>query len=225
MSYKRWVILAILLFGFGIAVGLATPDSITALLSEDLAAFGEQLGNILALPKFQVAMFIFAKNVFAIAISFILSPILCLVPILALTVNGWLVGFVSSAVVSEKSLGFLLAGILPHGVFEIPALIIGEAAALSFGAMTIILVLKKESRTVLVSTVTKDAGRILLTLALFFIVGIFHTIIIVALREKQTRDLLMVNLNRNLRYLMVALALLVPAAIIEAYITPLLLTQ
>ncbi len=224
MSYKGWIIVAILLFGVGIALGLVSPAGIADLLSEDLRAL-EELGSMLAPFSITTAMFIFTKNTLAIAMSFFLSPILCLAPILTLTVNGWLLAFVSSAVVSEKSIGFLLTALLPHGVIELPALIIGEAAALSFGAMAIILILKKESRTVLVSTVTKNAGHVLLTIALFFIVGIFHTIITVALLEKQTRDPLMLNLKQNLRYLVVALILLVPAAIIETYFTPLLLAQ
>ncbi len=220
MHYKGWVLVAVLVFGISIAVGMATPVGIADPIAEDLF---EQLSGLLTPFSISTAMFIFAKNASAIMISFILSPILCLFPIMALTVNGWLLGFISSSVVSQESLGFLLAGLLPHGVLEIPALILGEAAALSFGVMTILLVVKRKSRTVLVSTVTKDTRHVLLALALFFIVGIFHTIIIVALLEKQTRELLMVNLRQNLRYLMVALALLVPAAIIETYITPLLL--
>ena len=192
-------------------------------MSEEIAAL-EELSRILVPFSFLTVILIFIKNVSALVISFVLSPILCLAPILSLTVNGWLLAFISSAVAQEESLGFVLAALLPHGIFELPALIIGQAAALSFGTMAIILILKKESRTTLVSTVTKNAGRILLALASFFIIGIFHTIIIVALLEKQTRDLLMPNLKQNLRYLLVALALLLPAAIIETYITPLLIT-
>ena len=92
-------------------------------------------------------------------------------------------GFVSSIVINEESVGFLLAGLLPHGIFEIPALIMGEAAALSFGTMAI-----------------------------------------VALFRKRSWKLLIPSLKRNLRYLVIAFALLVPAAIIETYITPLLIT-
>jgi stage II sporulation protein M len=115
-------------------------------------------------------------------ISFALSPIFCLVPVVALIINGGLLGFVSVLVIQEKSLGYLLAGLLPHGIFELPALIIGEAVALSFG-----------------------------------------TAMLLALLRKERRSQLLPNLRQNLRYLIVALALLLPAAIIETYITPLLL--
>lgn len=226
MSYKIWVFIAIFLFGiglaFGLTVGLTMPGDIGDFLAEDMAAL-EQLAAMLQPFQVTTAVFIFLKNASVLLFSFIFSPILCLLPILTLTVNGWLLAFISTIVVEEESIGVVLAGLLPHGIFELPALIIGLAAALSFGAMTIILVLKKESRTVLVATIKKDMGHVVLAVALFFTIGIFHTILIIALMEKQTRDQLMVNLKPNSRYLLIALALLLPAAIIETYVTPLLL--
>ena len=181
MSYKRWIFVAIGLFGVGIASGLVTPVSIAELFSEDLAAIRE-LAAILEPFQITTAIFIFLKNVSALLISFVFSPILCLVPILALTVNGWLISFISVAVVQEESLGLLLAGLLPHGIFELPALIMGEAAALSFGALTIVALVSKK------------------------------------------KDLLLPGLKQNLRYLLIACTLLLPAAIIETYVTPLFLT-
>jgi len=182
MGYKWWSFIALLLFGIGLALGLATPPSIANLMSEDIAMLKE-LSRILVPFTVLTAILIFIKNALALVISFVLSPILCLAPILSLIVNGWLLIFISGSVIQEKSLGFVLAGLLPHGIFEIPALIIGQAAALSFGAMAI--------------------------LALF---------------SKGKRNLLFSNLRWSLRYLLVALALLLPAAIIETYITPLFLT-
>lgn len=183
MSYRRWIFVAIFLFGIGLVFGLSTPTSFVSLISEDMAAL-EELGDILAsLPPALTAMFIFTKNVSALVISFAFSPIFCLPPILALTVNGWLLAFISVIVSREKSLGFVLAGLLPHGVFELPALIMGEAAALSFG-----------------------------------------TAVVLALFKKERRSLLLPSLKQNLRYLVIALVLLIPAAIIETYVTPLLLT-
>ncbi len=182
MSYKIWIFIAIFLFGTGIALGLATPAG-SSLPSEYITAFEEQFSDILTLPKPLIALFIFLKNTSALLISFVLSPIFCLVPILALFINGLVIAFVSILVIEEESLGFLLAGLLPHGVFELPALILGQAAALSFGITAVLALFKKERR-----------------------------------------NLLIPSLKRNLKYLMVALALLLPAAIIETYIPPLLLS-
>jgi len=183
IRYRTWLIIAIALFGVGIVSGLAAPPSIVNLLSEEITALEEFASLLAPLPQFLVFAIIFLKNTSTLLLSFILSPILCLVPILALTLNGWLIGFVSNVIVQETSLWFLIAGLLPHGVFELPALILGEAAALSFG-----------------------------------------TVAILALFKKERRKLLVPNLRQNLKYLLIAFALLLPAAIMETFVTPLLLT-
>ena len=180
MSYKRWLLVAIGLFSIGLVLGLTTPIDVTDLPAEDVT---DELVDLLAsLPQSTLFVFIFIKNVSAVLISFVFSPIFCLAPVMALTLNGWLIGLVSTIVIQEKSLGYLLAGLLPHGILELPALIMGEAVALSFGT-TLILSLFKEER----------------------------------------RRLLLPNLRKNLRYLIIALVLFLPAAIIETYLTPLLL--
>jgi len=182
MKYKWWILVALLFFGIGIALGLATPTTSTNPISEEIAAL-EKLGDLVAPFKVSTVIFIFMKNALALLLSFALSPILCLMPVLTLSVNGWLLALVSSAIVQEKSLGFLLAGVLPHGIIELPALFIGEAAALSFGVAVMVALFKKEKRSLLSS-----------------------------------------SLRQNSRYLIIALALLLPAAIIETYITPLLVS-
>jgi len=182
MSYKRWLFIAVFLFVIGLVLGSVTKTSIAALFAEDVAALEELAEQLSPLPQSSIFAFVFIKNVSALLISFALSPIFCLAPVIALIFNGGLLGLVSALVIEEESLGYLLAGLLPHGIFELPAFIMGEAAALSFG-MAVIL----------------------------------------ALFKKERRKLLLPNLGQNLRYLAVALVLLLPAAIIETYITPLFL--
>ncbi len=185
MRYKYWVLIAAGLFVIGLCIGLAVsanmPDTIVSLFSEELAAL-EELASILGPFQATTAIIIFFKNVSALLFSFVFSPILCLLPIMALVLNGSLISFVSVIVAQEESLALVLAAMLPHGIFEIPALIIGEAAALSFGAATIIAVFSR--------------GR---------------------------RNQLLPNFKTNLKYLILAFILLVPAAIIETFVTPLLL--
>ncbi len=182
MNNKKWIFIAIFLFGIGLVFGLTTPTSGINFFTEDIAAL-QEVSSILVPFSPLTVILILVKNISVLLLSFALSPIFCLMPILALIFNGWLLAFISVVVSQEKSLGFVLTGLLPHGIFELPAFILGEAAALSFGAM-----------------------------------------VILALFKKERRNLLLPSLKQNLRYLMVALALLVPAAIIEVYITPLLLT-
>jgi stage II sporulation protein M len=181
MSYKRWVLVAIAVFGIGLIIGLVPPPTIADLISEELAVL-EELGAEIVPFDILTALLIFGKNAVAVLVSFALSPVFLLTPIMALALNGVLVSFVSVSVAQEESVGYVLAGLLPHGVLEIPALIMAQAAALSFGfaAMT-------------------------------------------AIFNKEKRPLVGPNFKKNFRYVLIALVLLFPAAIIETFLTPLLL--
>lgn len=182
MSHKQWLFITIFLFGFGLLLGLLTPSGIAALPPQEQAELEELVEFLSSLQLSSVFIFIFIKNVLVLLTSFVLSPIFCLMPVTSLILNGWLIGLVSTTVIQEKSLGLLLASLLPHGIFELPALLIGEAAALSFG-----------------------------------------TAIILALFKRGRQKSLLSNLKQNLRYLALAIALLLPAAIIETYITPIII--
>jgi len=184
MNYKWWILAAILLFGIGLILGLVTPTGIANLISKDIDTALKEISGMVVPFSILTFVFIFVKNASALLISFALSPIFCLVPILTLTINGWVIALVSASVIQEKSVSYLLAGLLPHGIIELPAFIIGEAAALSFGAM--------------------------LMLAPF---------------RKKGERLSLPRLKQNLMYLAIALGLLLPAAIIETFVTPLLLIR
>ncbi len=142
-AYRWWLLLAVGLFTVGILLGIMFPLDLALVVGDNASAI-DQLADMLApMPGASLWLFIFLKNVSAVALSFLLSPLLLIVPLLALTVNGWLLGWVAVRVVEEKSLAYLLAGIIPHGVFELPAFFIGEAAAISFGVAVMAAVVRR----------------------------------------------------------------------------------
>jgi stage II sporulation protein M len=177
MKYKRWLFLAIGLFVLGLVLGLTTPASTSGTATDD-AGLQKLIDLLKPLPQHTLFVVIFAKNAIALLFSFALSPFFCLIPVAALVLNGWLLGWVSTSVIQEKSLGYLLAGLLPHGIVEIPALFLGEAVALSFGTAVMLAQFKKDKT---------------------------------------------IHLKQHLVYLGIAIALFLPAALIETYITPLFL--
>jgi len=182
MSYKWWLVIAVSLFGIGWMSGLVTNVGADNILVGDMVGIEELFGYLLQMPQWALFIFIFLKNVSVVVISFVFSPVLCLVPVIALTFNGWIAGFVSKAVAQEESLVYVLSGLLPHGIFELPALIMGEAVALSFGAAVILYPFRKDGRQRVID-----------------------------------------NFKHNYRFLIAACGLLLPAAIIETWVTPLLL--
>ncbi len=179
-SYRKWLLVAALVFLAGMALGIFPPAALQALLIGQIS----DLQNVASLfPPYEFSTFIFilSKNVISLLVSFILSPLLDILPLISLFTNGWVLGFVGAVASGQRGILFVLLGILPHGIFELTAFFIGEAAALSFGAAVIQSIFNRQKRAELPD-----------------------------------------NLKTNLARLGVAMALLIPAALIETYVTPLL---
>ncbi len=182
MRFRLWVAVAFLLFSLGIVGGMALPAS--GVVSAQTGALRDLARMLDSLPQWAVAAFIFLKNLSAIVFGFALSPFFLLVPALSLVLNGWVVGAVGGGVIADHSIAYFLAGTLPHGILELPAFFIGQAAAFAFGVSAMKAVISR-----------KDRGQ------------------------------LAVSLKSNLRYLALAVGLLVPAALVETFVTPWLLTR
>ena len=180
MAFRGWVFVTAFIFAIGIIVGVVMPANFGPI--QELVGGLSELGGLLQPSTFLMFIVILLKNLLALLLSFILSPFFFLVPIISLFLNGWIIGLVSLYVVQEYSLAYLIAGILPHGIFEIPAFIMAHAAAFNFG------------------------------LAL-----------IQALFIKAKRGQLRVRIMISVKYMAIACMLLVPAAIVETFVTPLIM--
>ena len=181
LNIRTLIIISTCLFCAGLASGFFfTPDKLG--LSEEISSL-ERLAQTLTPFHISTVIFIYLKNLLALVISLLLGPFLCLAPIFTLLLNGWVISFVSLPLIRSGSVALLVVGILPHGIFEIPALILGEAIALGFGLAILSLVAKRKW------------------------------------------NMLGAVFRQNLRYFIIVIVLLIPAAFIETFITPLLIAQ
>lgn len=80
-----------------------------------------------------VAANIFANNTETSVILFIGGASFGLITALILSVNGFVIGLVVEYVRQEQGLYVILAGVLPHGIFEIPALVLAGMFGLLLG--------------------------------------------------------------------------------------------
>lgn len=144
-------------------------NNVPASLGTETADLQKMSEWILSLPPPLTMAAIFVKNMLAVAASIILSPVFLLVPVMTLLVNGWIIGLLSAAVIHEQSVGYLLSGLLPHGVFELPALFMGEAVAFSIGTAVIRALFKNQTAD-LKANIKRD-GRYLLPIVILFLVA------------------------------------------------------
>jgi stage II sporulation protein M len=131
-SIRIYIGLSVLLFAATGVAGyiLASADSETAsMMLEDL----QMLKWIMDQPTILIMVIIFAKNLLASAMAVLLGLGLGIVPILVVVSNGLLLGIVAYNVIQSEGLLYLLAGILPHGIIELPVVLISIAIGFRLG--------------------------------------------------------------------------------------------
>jgi len=82
-----------------------------------------------------VAMFffIFVNNAVKCFAVFLLGTFFGIIPILFVAINGMLIGLISSVVLAEHGSKYLFAGTIPHGILEVPALLIATSYGVQLG--------------------------------------------------------------------------------------------
>jgi stage II sporulation protein M len=77
--------------------------------------------------------FLFLNNLLVAILSIFLGAILGVFPLFAALLNGFMIGAVSGEIIEGEGVAYLAAGMIPHGVFEIPAVLIAIGLGLKFG--------------------------------------------------------------------------------------------
>lgn len=81
------------------------------------------------IPENVTAASILANNTRAFALMVVGVLTFGLLTVFGLVFNGLVIGYVAGAIAARRGIGFVLAGILPHGVLELPALFAAGAVA------------------------------------------------------------------------------------------------
>ncbi|ANS75960.1 hypothetical protein AWM70_16405 [Paenibacillus yonginensis] len=137
--YKGAMLLSLGLFVAGLVLGSLNAEFLQSLVAGEVDKLREISGGLAANkhPELQFFVFIFLNNVIKSVLVIWLGAIFGVLPVLFLLLNGLALGFVVSASgAAGNDLGELIVkGLLPHGIIEIPALLIACGYGLQFGGI------------------------------------------------------------------------------------------
>jgi stage II sporulation protein M len=134
---RPYLLVSAALLGIGIAIGLMTISHFPGVadrFEESVAGFVKMFRG---LPKWRLAGAIFLNNSVKALLVILLGPVLGVIAALFLVINGAAIGIV--IYLSSQSRGFWLSllTILPHGLLEIPAVLLGTSIGLMLGSHVI----------------------------------------------------------------------------------------
>ena len=126
---KNYILFAFLLFLVSVSFGLAFPslfEKQVLKVVEELVKETQDLGTL------ELISFIIFNNMKSAFFGLIFGAVFGFIPFLITIVNGYVLGFVMNKSIFNEGI-FILWRLLPHGIFEIPAVIISIGLGLELG--------------------------------------------------------------------------------------------
>lgn len=121
------------LFSLMFLIGFAFP----VFFREEIFMMLKEL--VLSLEGFttmELSSFIFLNNLQASFFAMVFGILLGIFPVMAVVVNGYLLGFVAREAVMVDGI-FVMWKILPHGIFELPAVLFSMGIGMKIGASVV----------------------------------------------------------------------------------------
>ncbi|WP_367344046.1 stage II sporulation protein M [Methanomethylovorans sp.] len=130
---RKEILCMFLLFLISMVIGYTTatlyPDMVIRSL-EELEGLVELLKN---LSMVEIMFIIFLNNALKSLLILVLGIGFGIVPLLFIAYNGYFLGIFSYKIIMEQGFFYLVAGLLPHGIIEIPMVILSAAIGLNLG--------------------------------------------------------------------------------------------
>ena len=124
---KALALLLIIMFSVGFITAIFFPLEARQGVDEVF----QELEFLSHASAFQIFWIIFFNNAVKLFISLVGGVLLGVIPVIFVLINGYAIGIVAAVAIAEQGVGKVLALTLPHGIFEIPAVLL----AASYGVM------------------------------------------------------------------------------------------
>lgn len=203
---RNFIYVILIIFFLFVLIGAFVPAPES--LEKQIFDFIEELLRKTAeMSHGELTSFIFLNNLQSGFFGMILGAVLGIFSVITSILNGYLIGFVSSRAAYEEGI-FVLWRLLPHGIFELPALFLSTGLGLKLGFPFVYKYFKYY---------WKRKNIFALLAGIFFLLpSVILTLILNKnLRKYQLKDFLF-KVNNSLRvFLFVIVPFLLIAAIIE----------
>ncbi|ALS26213.1 membrane protein [Paenibacillus sp. 32O-W] len=139
---RRYIAFGFVLFFAGVVVGGTNP-SFEQFIEGQIEGLRQIATTVERTPNPALSMFviIFLNNAIKSIMVMYLGVFFGLFPLMFLIVNGMVIGYFINHMATTQGWGFaaetIAKGILPHGIIEIPAIIIASAYGLKFGTLAL----------------------------------------------------------------------------------------
>jgi stage II sporulation protein M len=144
-SSRQYILIMTGIFIISVIAGLVVSLKDLGLSENYLNMLKQSFGWIKDLSPIGIMLVIFLNNALKSLLAIVLGAGFGIIPVIFVGGNGLLLGLVASQVSSEKGALFVLAATLPHGIIEIPMILISSGLGLRLGYLMYSSIMGKET--------------------------------------------------------------------------------
>lgn len=127
---KKFIWAVVILFFISVMIGFLYQPPI--IINSILDYIKNVLTKTIGMSSWEMISFIFLNNIQSSFMGILFGFALGAFPFIVTLVNGYVVGYVCSSAVASSGVASLLS-LLPHGIFELPAIFISFGMGIKFG--------------------------------------------------------------------------------------------
>jgi len=134
---KKYILFSLYVFAISTLIGYIFAQNNPVEIREIIKNISEALLLDEEMTSLQLFFFIFQNNVSKLFIILPLGIFAGIIPFFSIFTNGLILGIFTQIASQEVSWLFLIFGIMPHGIIEIPVLIVSSAIGMRIGKVAI----------------------------------------------------------------------------------------
>jgi stage II sporulation protein M len=143
-SLRFYILFSLLIFLFAIVLGWTGAKVAPEESKEILEEMEKLLGPIVEISSFWQFLCVFLNNALTAFSAILFGVAFGIFPLLCVFTNGEILGILAFLSHETLSIPMFLTGILPHGIIEIPVLILAGAAGIKIGKIVIDRIFSKK---------------------------------------------------------------------------------
>ncbi len=144
LSVRPYIVFAALFFAVAFLWGYSSAKYAPQEAEKVLENLAEIFSPLIKLGPFSQFLAIFFNNALTAAMTLIFGFIFGIFPLLVILSNGIILGILAFSTQDTSSWGTFIMGILPHGIIELPLIILTAGLGIKIGSLVIKKVFKKQ---------------------------------------------------------------------------------
>lgn len=143
-SLRDYIFLTVVLFLASAILGFLAASNDPELAISQIEEFGNMFEWILNLSPPLIMLAIFLNNLIASIVAMLLGVGFGIVPAIISILNGFMIGIVAYYAIEVEGVAFLVAAILPHGIIELPTVLICISVGFRLGHLLLLALMGRK---------------------------------------------------------------------------------